>query len=316
MRVGLFTDGLAHLGRREALQWCAERGILDLEMGVGTWSPRPHLDLAAPARRAGRARPPAGRAARARTAPGLRQRGGQCAASRARGARRGAGGDPRRGRACGAPRRRNGRDDERLPGRTRRRRHDRRVRRVVAVLRRRAALGVAVPRARRALLARALRLGRNGRARGADLPRAAPGADDLRRRELRAPARRGGAEHRHQPRSEPLLVAGRGSAGDHRAARRRDRLRARQGHAALPRADPRCTGCSTPATRSTRTRPPGISPPSAAGARSASGGCCLQALRASGYDGVVSIEHEDPTLTPEASIEASAAALREALSWR
>jgi sugar phosphate isomerase/epimerase len=47
VRVGLFTDGLAHLGRREALQWCAERGILDLEMGVGTWSPRPHLDLAA-----------------------------------------------------------------------------------------------------------------------------------------------------------------------------------------------------------------------------------------------------------------------------
>ena len=46
MRVGLFTDGLAHLGRREALQWCAERGIQDLEMGVGTWSPRPHLDLA------------------------------------------------------------------------------------------------------------------------------------------------------------------------------------------------------------------------------------------------------------------------------
>ena len=45
MRVGLFTDGLAHLGRREALGWCAERGIEDLEMGVGTWSPRPHLDL-------------------------------------------------------------------------------------------------------------------------------------------------------------------------------------------------------------------------------------------------------------------------------
>lgn len=46
MRVGLFTDGLAHLGRLEALAWCAERGIDDLEMGVGTWSPRPHLDLA------------------------------------------------------------------------------------------------------------------------------------------------------------------------------------------------------------------------------------------------------------------------------
>src|SRR6201999_3826957 len=45
LRVGLFTDGLAHLTRAEALEWCAERGIQDLEMGVGTWSPRPHLDL-------------------------------------------------------------------------------------------------------------------------------------------------------------------------------------------------------------------------------------------------------------------------------
>ena len=45
MRVGLFTDGLAELSRGEALTWCAERGILDLEMGVGSWSPRPHLDL-------------------------------------------------------------------------------------------------------------------------------------------------------------------------------------------------------------------------------------------------------------------------------
>ena len=42
----------------------------------------------------------------------------------------------------------------------------------------------------------------------------------------------------------------------------------------------------------------------------------LAALRASGYDGVVSIEHEDPTLSPEASIEASAQTLREALTWR
>jgi len=46
VRVGLFTDGLAHLSRIEALAWCAERDIQDLEMGVGTWSPRPHLDLA------------------------------------------------------------------------------------------------------------------------------------------------------------------------------------------------------------------------------------------------------------------------------
>jgi sugar phosphate isomerase/epimerase len=45
-------------------------------------------------------------------------------------------------------------------------------------------------------------------------------------------------------------------------------------------------------------------------------GALLAALRASGYDGVVSIEHEDPSLAPEASIEASATALREALAWR
>jgi sugar phosphate isomerase/epimerase len=46
LRIGVFTDGLAHLDRQAALAWCAERGIHDVEMGVGTWSPRPHLDLA------------------------------------------------------------------------------------------------------------------------------------------------------------------------------------------------------------------------------------------------------------------------------
>jgi sugar phosphate isomerase/epimerase len=46
VRIGLFTDGLAHLDRRAALAWCAERGICHVELGVGTWSPRPHLDLA------------------------------------------------------------------------------------------------------------------------------------------------------------------------------------------------------------------------------------------------------------------------------
>src|SRR4051794_4757647 len=47
MRIGLYTDGLAHLDRRAALRFCAERGIGDVELGVGTWSPRPHLDLVA-----------------------------------------------------------------------------------------------------------------------------------------------------------------------------------------------------------------------------------------------------------------------------
>ena len=40
----------------------------------------------------------------------------------------------------------------------------------------------------------------------------------------------------------------------------------------------------------------------------------LRALNDAGYDDVVSIEHEDPNLTPEAGIEASLAGLREALA--
>ena len=47
MRIGLYSDGLPHLDRRELLAWCAERGVHDVEMGVGAWGPmpRPHLDL-------------------------------------------------------------------------------------------------------------------------------------------------------------------------------------------------------------------------------------------------------------------------------
>lgn len=45
MRIGLFTDGLAHLDRRAAFAWCAERGIRDVELGVGAWSSCPHLDV-------------------------------------------------------------------------------------------------------------------------------------------------------------------------------------------------------------------------------------------------------------------------------
>jgi sugar phosphate isomerase/epimerase len=40
----------------------------------------------------------------------------------------------------------------------------------------------------------------------------------------------------------------------------------------------------------------------------------LQALHDVGYDDVVSIEHEDPNLTPEAGIEASLAGLRAAMT--
>jgi sugar phosphate isomerase/epimerase len=46
VRIGLFTDGLKHLPRRDALAWAADHGITDVEMSVGTWGARTHLDLA------------------------------------------------------------------------------------------------------------------------------------------------------------------------------------------------------------------------------------------------------------------------------
>jgi sugar phosphate isomerase/epimerase len=45
VKVGLFTDGLEHLSFSDALAWCAERDIRDLELGVGGYSPVPHLDV-------------------------------------------------------------------------------------------------------------------------------------------------------------------------------------------------------------------------------------------------------------------------------
>ena len=48
MRIGVYSDSLPGLGRRELFAWCAERGLTDVELGVGAWGPwpRPHLDLA------------------------------------------------------------------------------------------------------------------------------------------------------------------------------------------------------------------------------------------------------------------------------
>ncbi len=48
MRIGVFSDSLPKLTRREMFAWCAERGVKDVELGVGAWGPwpRPHLDLA------------------------------------------------------------------------------------------------------------------------------------------------------------------------------------------------------------------------------------------------------------------------------
>jgi len=49
MRFGLYTDALPALDRRGVLAWCADRGIEDVELGVGAWGPEPrrHLDLQA-----------------------------------------------------------------------------------------------------------------------------------------------------------------------------------------------------------------------------------------------------------------------------
>src|SRR5258706_8106381 len=47
MRIGLFTGGLKHLSRRDALAWAVGNDITDVEMSVGTWGARTHLDLGA-----------------------------------------------------------------------------------------------------------------------------------------------------------------------------------------------------------------------------------------------------------------------------
>lgn len=48
MKIGVYSDSLPKLERRRFFAWCAERGITDIELGVGSWGPwpRPHLDLA------------------------------------------------------------------------------------------------------------------------------------------------------------------------------------------------------------------------------------------------------------------------------
>ncbi len=45
MRIGVFTDGLAHLSRPDAFAWCVAHGLTDVEMSVGSWGARTHLDL-------------------------------------------------------------------------------------------------------------------------------------------------------------------------------------------------------------------------------------------------------------------------------
>jgi sugar phosphate isomerase/epimerase len=47
MRIGVYSDSLAKLSRPALFAWCAERGVVDVELGVGAWGPwpRPHLDI-------------------------------------------------------------------------------------------------------------------------------------------------------------------------------------------------------------------------------------------------------------------------------
>ena len=47
MRVGLFTDAFTHLSLSQTLAWCAEHGIDSVELGTGGYSPVPHADLEA-----------------------------------------------------------------------------------------------------------------------------------------------------------------------------------------------------------------------------------------------------------------------------
>lgn len=58
MRIGVYSDSLPKLDRRALFAWCAERGVADVELGVGAWGPwpRPHLDLATIGQRAERDR--------------------------------------------------------------------------------------------------------------------------------------------------------------------------------------------------------------------------------------------------------------------
>ena len=47
MKIGLLTDAFPHLSLTETLQWCAENGLAEVELGTGGYSSAPHADLAA-----------------------------------------------------------------------------------------------------------------------------------------------------------------------------------------------------------------------------------------------------------------------------
>jgi sugar phosphate isomerase/epimerase len=45
VRIGLFADGLGHLDLAAVLAWCSDRAVRDLELGAGGYSPAPHVDV-------------------------------------------------------------------------------------------------------------------------------------------------------------------------------------------------------------------------------------------------------------------------------
>ncbi len=45
MHVGLFTDAFTHLSLSQTLAWCDSHGIENVEIGTGGYSPAPHADL-------------------------------------------------------------------------------------------------------------------------------------------------------------------------------------------------------------------------------------------------------------------------------
>ena len=152
--------------------------------------------------------------------------------------------------------------------------------------------------------------------RAAHLPRAASRADDLRSRQLRAPARRGRPQHRHQPRPEPLLVAGRRPARDRRA--HGDAIGFAHGKDTL--LHPERIRLQRPARRPLPDRPGhglvALRRRRRRAAHSRSGGTCSPPCAAPATTASSRSSTRIPTLSPEASIEASAVALREALAWQ
>ncbi len=47
MKIALLTDALEDVSLEEVLLWCSERGITGVELGVGGYSPAPHVDAEA-----------------------------------------------------------------------------------------------------------------------------------------------------------------------------------------------------------------------------------------------------------------------------